>query len=754
MNEPNSTAGNMVLTGAHLKPALLISLLSVWMLVGVFYFLNTYTRRRYFTIWTVAWLFYALWLSLIFWAQMMLGRSTWVVWLQEWCLAVSALFLLWGSFRFLGQRVKQRLIGLSIIFLLGWSYVDAFGLDSKVHAQLHGTVFAFIGLASLITAGAFFQYRRMRAFLGAALLAVGFFFWGGYLVAYPMFETPALEAAGYLISAVLQLLIAVSMIILGLEQVRYNHQRRHLFEREKLQTSVWSSEERYQRLFQQAHEPIVIAARSDLRLMELNEAAENLLGIDLSQGMAQSLVSVCQIKTQPDALPTSGPQWFDLICAQRPLRLMHKSGKSIPVDLVGAPVDFGGQRAYQFFFREITDRSRMEQQLRQAEKLSSLGQMISGVAHELNNPLAVIGGYLELILSTHLLPEKTRQDLEKVAHESSRAARLVRNFLAFSRSRPAQRQMSSINELINGVVELRKFDLSLSHIELGAVLDPFLPTTSVEPDQIQQILIILINNAMQAMDGTPEPRRIRLSTAAQDGRIRIQVEDNGPGVPPDIEMRIFEPFFTTKDVGVGTGLGLSIAHSIMTEHGGGIHYEKAALGGAGFVLDLPVVTAEAPQASTTQIISLPNLPAPNPSAPSKILIVDDEKSIVEMLGEMLGLLGYEPTLCNSAAEGLKKISVIKFDLVLSDLRMPEIHGPQFYRKAMEIDERLQRRFIFLTGDTVNEDTKAFLKSAGQPYLAKPFRLASIEEATRRTLATAQENSSEPQELMSRSSAAS
>jgi CheY-like chemotaxis protein len=327
--------------------------------------------------------------------------------------------------------------------------------------------------------------------------------------------------------------------------------------------------------------------------------------------------------------------------------------------------------------------------------------------------------------------------LEKVAHESSRAARLVRNFLAFARSQPAHRQMANINDLITGVVELRKFDLNLAHVSIEAVLDGVLPVTSIEPDQIQQILIILINNSMQAMSKLPEPRRIQVSTALKEGRIRITVEDNGPGVPPEIEARIFEPFFTTKEVGVGTGLGLSIAHGIMSDHGGHIRYERAALGGAAFVLDLPIVSVEIPQVSATQITAAPTQSSAQSAARTeKILVVDDEKAIVEMLGEMLGLLGYAPALCHSAGEGLKRIGETKFDLVLSDLRMPEIDGPQFYRRALEIDARLERRFIFLTGDTVNEDTKAFLKTAGRPFLAKPFRLASIEEVTRKTLSTA------------------
>jgi two-component system NtrC family sensor kinase len=373
--------------------------------------------------------------------------------------------------------------------------------------------------------------------------------------------------------------------------------------------------------------------------------------------------------------------------------------------------------------------------LRQSEKLSSLGQMISGVAHELNNPLAVIGGYVELVLASHNLPPKTRQDLQKVALESNRAARLVGNFLAFARSQPARRQMADLNELISAVVELRQFDLSLAHVKIQTALDPMLPFTSVEPDQIQQVLIILINNAMQAMATSPQPRLIKVSSALKKDRIQITVEDNGPGVPAEIESRIFEPFFTTKEVGVGTGLGLSIAHGIMTEHGGHIDYQRASLGGAAFLLDLPVLSVPVPPPDSAQSVpAAPPILIPDIPRAEKILVVDDEKAIVEMLGDMLRLLGYSPCLCDSAGEGLKKIAETPFDLVLSDLRMPEIDGPQFYRLAVARDARLERRFVFLTGDTVNEDTRSFLKTAGRPFLAKPFSLADIQEITLSTLA--------------------
>lgn len=740
MENQDAIGFDLDIASQHLKPALLVSLLSTWVLVLVFFYLNRYTRRRYFTIWTAGWLFYALWLTLTFFLQMR-PETNWLLMLKQWCISVSAMFLLWGALRFLGERVRQGLIGLFMVFLLLWSYLGAYFL--RTHGlEIQLPVFSLIGLASMVAAFSFYKYRRSREFLGAMLLALGFFCWGLYLIAYPFFQNAEGEAAGFLISAVLQILIAMAMVILVLEQMRYNHQRRasrqiktYKSQKDYLQTKVISTEERYRILFQQAGESIIITGRTDLRILELNHAAENLLGITRDDASRQSLTAFCQIKARAEKLPQTTREWFDLICTERPLNIIHKNGSVQPVEAVGTPIDFDGQPCFQFFFRELTDRSRLEQQLRQAEKLSSLGQMISGVAHELNNPLAVVKGYLELILSHHELPPKTRGDLEKVARESSRAARLVQNFLAFAREQPAHREMADLNDLIMSVVELRKFDFTVSQVELILDLNKKLSLTSAGPDQIQQLLIILINNSLQAMEKMTSGKRIKISSTEQNNSIRLLVEDSGPGVPKEIELRIFEPFFTTKEVGAGTGLGLSIAHSIMAEHRGSIHYQPAAMGGAGFVMEFPIVALKLPEGHSTEAVKIP-VPQTHTivSRPEKILVVDDERAIVEMLGEMLNLLGYTPTLCYSAAEALKLIEHTDFNLVLSDIRMPEIDGQRLYRMAAQKNLALSQRFIFLTGDTVSAETKAFLQTVGTPHISKPFHLSSIEEAVTKFLA--------------------
>ena len=715
----------------YLRAALVVSFLSVLVLIGLFFYLNHYTRRGYFSFWTAGWFFYALWLALwLGWPERL--ESPPLIMLKEWCVCSAAVFLLSGSARFLHQRTTPVQLTLFLTFLFVWSYIAAYRFDNPLQVQL--PVFFLVGLVSLVTAGCFFRLGRERKFVGAGLLACGFSLWGLYMGAYPIFQAfDQAVSAGFFISAVIQLFIAVSMIILVLEEVRHTSQkafkkiRTYKSKTDLLQKKVLSTEERYRSLFDQASEGIVIADAAELRILELNQTAKRLLGIQNGEAAHSHLPSFCQLNPAPQPAPETGPEWFAALCRQRNVSVVRRDGGATPTEVDGAPINFEGNAAYQFFLRELTERTRLEQQLRQAEKLSALGQMISGVAHELNNPLAVVKGYLELVLRREDLPSQTRADLEKVARESNRATKLVSNFLSFAREQPAHREPVNLNELVRRVTDLRKLDLQKTKVELRLNLDPHLPATQADPDQIQQVLVNLVNNALHAVAEAARPGVVQITTQSKNDLILLLVEDNGPGVPPEILPFIFEPFFTTKEVGTGTGLGLSIAHSIMTDHNGRILHQPASIGGAAFVLELPVVTSDNCQQSDTT----PDAPASKTGKPSprcaEILVLDDEEAIAELLGEMLGLLGHSATLSKSALEALELIEKREFDLIISDFRMPRMNGQEFYQHATEKKPSLARRIIFLTGDVVNEETQAFLRSTGNPNLTKPFQLARVEQ---------------------------
>ena len=728
MHYLNQFGLDLYFTRESLKTGVLVSLLSVWVLVGLFYYLNRYTKRRYFTIWTAAWLFYALWITLSFGVQGEKPQPL-IMMFEDWCVGVAAVFLLWGSQQFLGERVRQQSLGWFMAFLLVWSYIGAYYLEKPLQTQL--PLFGLIGIASLLAARSFLKYRRQHKYVGATLLMLGFALWGSYMMAYPLLEgSEDLVSLALFLSATIQIFLAVSMIILVLEEVRQTHQialeqiHSGQREREVLQTRVTSTEERYRQLFDQASEAIIIVEAENLHLLELNRAAEHLLGIARAEAGQHALTSFCQFELSDKPTPQSGDEWFQLICHQQPLTLVRKNGSVIPVEASGARVNFDGQSGFQFFMRELTERAQLEQQLRQAEKLSAIGQMISGIAHELNNPLTVVKGYLELILTHHKLNPRTRADLEKVSLESSRAAKLVNNFLAFAHERSLRRESVNFNDLIRQIVDLRKFDLKVAAVQVQLDLDPALPETTADPDQVQQVLVNLLSNALQALVEASQPRQVKIGSSKADKTICLSVEDNGPGVPQALMNRIFEPFFTTKEVGVGTGLGLSIAHSIMTEHNGKILCAPSSLGGARFVLEFPLVESR----KATEINSSPALDFEADSTPAaEILVLDDEKAIADMLAEILEIIGHKVSVCCSPVRALELLDTRSFDLVISDFRMPGLNGQQFYEQATEKYPSLARRIVFLTGDVVNESTLAFLQSIGNPHLAKPFNLKKVQE---------------------------
>jgi two-component system NtrC family sensor kinase len=728
MNAPASQGVDFYVAHESLKATILTSLLTVWVLVGVFVYLNRYTKRRYFTIWTAAWMFYVVWLTLnlgdLAGEQSSLGTMA-----EQWCVAATAVFLMWGSFRFLALRARETIIGLFLAFLFLWSYLGVYQLGRPFAAVV--SLFALIGLAGIGAAAAFARHRCRRGYIGASMLSLGFFLWGVYFMGFPFAaRIPDLLATGFFVSAVLQLFIAVSMIILVLEEVRETNQAalQHLrcekIRTGQLQTAVASTERQFRDLFHQAGEAIIITAAGDLRILDLNKSALHLLGLSPEEAREQFLPSFCEAAERAAQPPGGSQEWVNGLCARRTLRVWRKNGGATLSQVESSRLDYQGQAAFQFLFREVTDRGRLEEQLRQAEKLSSLGRMISGVAHELNNPLSVIKGYLDLIMAHHELSAQTRADLGKVVLECDRAAKLARHFLSFAREQPARREMVDVNTLIQRVADLRHADLAAAGIEFFLDLAAGLPSTSADPDQVQQVIINLLNNALQAMAATPAPRTLRITTrVSPPATLLIGMEDSGPGVPPELQNRIFEPFFTTKTDGAGTGLGLSIAHGIMAEHHGRISCGRSTLGGAEFRLEFPIVTVAAP-APVPEFIPPPAPPAAPVSA--RVLVLDDDPSIAGLLSEMLEALGHQPVVCLTPPAALAALQTRPFDLVISDFRMPVMNGEEFYHALAKIDPELARRVIFLTGDVVNEETQQFLASTGNPHLDKPFQLARLE----------------------------
>ena len=365
-------------------------------------------------------------------------------------------------------------------------------------------------------------------------------------------------------------------------------------------------------------------------------------------------------------------------------------------------------------------------QLVQAAKMSALGQLVSGVAHELNNPLSVIVGYGQLLLAREV-PGAVLRPIELMVSQADRMAKIVRNLLLFARQRPAERTTVNMNEVLEQTLALRINQLTVSGIAVEKKFARGLPPVLADPHQLEQVFLNLLLNAEQAMLEGKAGGRIILSTiVSRDGRmVHAEVIDDGPGIPQDALPHVFEPFFSTKPVGSGTGLGLSVSYGIVEEHGGHLVVESRP-GRTVFRLEVPV--AQSPAAQRAKPAGSPMIVT---GEGRTALVVEDEASVLDLIVTILSQTGWRVDVATGGREGLERVRNQRYDLIVSDIRMPDGDGESFYKEATQDDPALGQRFIFITGDTANRDAFTFLKEAGVLILEKPFQPTFFLDAVRR-----------------------
>ena len=370
--------------------------------------------------------------------------------------------------------------------------------------------------------------------------------------------------------------------------------------------------------------------------------------------------------------------------------------------------------------RDITDERRMAQQLLQQEKLAAVGQLVSGVAHELNNPLAGVMAFSQLALSQASAGGDQYRAMEMIHSEARRAAKIVSNLLTFARQHQPEKKATDINQVVLDTVELRRYALRMHQIELDMALDPALPLTLADGFQLQQVVLNLISNAELAVsNGWEGEKRITIRTARDGERLVLRVADSGAGIPEANVERIFNPFFTTRPAGKGSGLGLSASDGIVREHGGRIRVESPPGGGAAFIVELPWVE---PPAASTAIAPAPRAAAPRPRT---ILVVDDEPSIRLAVTTWLGNHGHSVDAVASGGEALTRLEGRRYDAILLDLRMPDMSGDSIFHELEKRDPEQARRIVFVTGDVQSESTREFVRATGRPCLSKPFMLDEL-----------------------------
>jgi PAS domain S-box-containing protein len=375
--------------------------------------------------------------------------------------------------------------------------------------------------------------------------------------------------------------------------------------------------------------------------------------------------------------------------------------------------------------RDVTDQRRSESQYQQAEKLAALGQLVSGVAHEINNPAAIISGFAQTLLLDELKPEH-REMLQMMYDEATRIGRITSSLLAFARAGGKQRNLVDLNDIARRTFALRSYHLSTLNISVALDLDPGEPKIWADASELQQLLLNLLINAEQALVTVDTARTITVRTRADERDTRLEIADSGPGIPAELRTRIFDPFFTTKPEGVGTGLGLSICYGIARDHGGRIWVESEPGGGARFCVTLPRDQREEARAPAA-----PPAPAPPPATGRlAVLVVDDEAALREAL---LRFLRRRDIHGEGVADGWEAIRLLEqrdFDVIISDVRMPGMSGREFLERLRRDRPNLVARLVFSTGDAFTPETATLLKESGVPTVAKPFDFAVLERVVR------------------------
>jgi signal transduction histidine kinase/ActR/RegA family two-component response regulator len=489
---------------------------------------------------------------------------------------------------------------------------------------------------------------------------------------------------------------------------------------------------------------LLIAAASayDQKLFEPDEAAPA-----LSRLPVVSLIAITLLVAIP-AIDQVTRQLLDVSEATASLRTRVTVAMMIPFGIVVVVREFLSRRA---LIRAGQDLEATRAQLVQKEKLAAVGQLVSGVAHELNNPLQGVLGYAELMLAAKPT-ELESEELRAIRDNANRAAGIVRNLLTFAGRSSTARGWHHVNTIARDAVGTCQPHLVSAGIDIRLEAAGRLPLVYVDHTRLEDVIVNLIENAEAAIaerrDGlslspiVPERARgeIVITTHLEHERILVEVADNGSGLKEEDLTRVFDPFFTTREVGKGTGLGLSVCYGIVREHGGHISARNRANGGAVFTVELPVMAESVIAiAATSAAAHVATDPAPfapieadqdadRSPRPRKALVVDDEESNAALVKRVLAGAGYNVESTTLSRRALVMIEQTAYDAVVADVKMPELSGQELYGRVCQIRPEMARRFIFITGDIDGEDTRQFLNETRCSYFLKPFNLEKLTAA--------------------------
>jgi two-component system NtrC family sensor kinase len=571
--------------------------------------------------------------------------------------------------------------------------------------------------------------------------------------------SPLKVKTGFLVRAILQVPLIVGNTAIGVLAVDNQQSERTFSENDqyllsaladyaaiaienaRLYQQTKDSEARYRDLFANAYD-MIFTLDQHLRILSINKVGPSLTGYTEDELRGRLLHEISAPETWDNAEQAFGELLMGRAIQPFELQLRRKDEELVVLEVSARLIQNSTQtREIHCIARNLTERRRLEEQLIHAEKLSAIGQLVAGVAHELNNPLTSVSGYTQLLLRETSIPDQIRDDLKHIHTQAERAARIVQNLLVFAREHKAERSLTNFNEVIRNTLALRAYQLRVDNIDVKPELDPNLPMTVVDPYQMQQVILNLINNAHHAITERGKSGKITLRTGLssvqnspmtrQTPHLFFSISDTGVGIPERALNKIFDPFYTTKPVGQGTGLGLSICYGIVKEHGGRIWAESEMGVGTTVTIELPLlqtVDTQPDDSVNPTAVEAESLPS------CRILVVDDEEPVSHLLARLLRDLGHQPIVVHSGNEALTMLANDTFDLILTDVKMPGMSGFELHQQVKQRDAELATRFVFVTGDTMSAATQARIAQSGNPSIAKPFTLERLEAVVRELLA--------------------
>ena len=491
-------------------------------------------------------------------------------------------------------------------------------------------------------------------------------------------------------------------------------------ENAELVDTMRQTEWRFRTLFRAAPD-VVLTILSSGRIREVNDAAREVFGVDPIQLVGRTLSDLA-LPADRDALEETLREAFGGRAGRAEVRMAidgDASAKRV-VSFAASRLPQADPPTLLLVGRDVTSERELRMRLMESDRLAAVGELVAGVAHEVNNPLSSISAFAQLLLRDDTLNATQRDSLEVIRSETQRASQVVKDLLAFARRSEPQQESLDLNLVLTRSLKMRGYQLDAADVKVELALADDLPTVVGDGRQLQQVCLNLLTNAVQAMEGRGGGTLV-VRTRGEGELVMLEMRDTGPGISDEVRARVFEPFFTTKPEGEGTGLGLSVSYGIVAAHGGTIAVAETSSAGTTFRVTLPA--GEAPASQRTQRDS-GQIVLRSPLSGLRLLFVDDEPALRASMQKYGNIRGFDVVTATDGASALAVLEETGVDVIVCDLRMPGMDGPTFHEALRRMRPGLAARTVFITGDVVSASMRGVVK---QPIVTKPFSFERLEE---------------------------